>query len=316
MFTIAGRSFVGVSKAVNQDAFCALVAESSFGDAALICVCDGVGGLASGEVASSAVVRELARWFEGGFPAYAAASLRAGAVDLAGIQGVWSVILGDLNRRMGRYGRDLNVRMGTTFTGLLACGDSYVIGHVGDCRAYLMRGGFCSQLTRDQTWVQVEVDTGRMGPAAALAHPQGSVIRQAVGAQEELEVEFRFGHVEKGDALLVCCDGLYRRLGNEAVAKALRALPEHADEAALADLLDDLTASAVEAGESDNLTGACLFVSSGAAIDKVPGEPSQASVAARAPCPDDEPTVAGPWAEGACDRCGEDGETAETIAWM
>lgn len=66
MITVCGQTFVGAAKSVNQDAYCALSAETSLGDAALLAVCDGVGGLASGEVASSAAIRELSRWFEGG----------------------------------------------------------------------------------------------------------------------------------------------------------------------------------------------------------------------------------------------------------
>jgi len=63
MITVCGQTFVGAAKSINQDAYCALSAETSLGDAALLAVCDGVGGLASGEVASSAAIRELSRWF-------------------------------------------------------------------------------------------------------------------------------------------------------------------------------------------------------------------------------------------------------------
>lgn len=291
MFSIAGRSFVGTHKTVNQDAFCALTAASLVCDAALICVCDGVGGLASGEVAASAVVREMARWFEGGFPAYAAEHIRGGSVDLAGIEDIWTGLLRDLNARMGRYSRDLNVRMGTTFTALLACGGSYALGHVGDCRAYLLRNGSLRQLTHDQTWVQLEVEAGRLRAEDALAHPRSSVIWQAVGVQEDLELEFRFGDLEDADTLLICCDGLYRRLGNDAVAEALRALPGNAGEPELLDAIDELVARAIDAGETDNLTGACLRVR-GLAATSFAGAPPA--------CPDDEPTI----------TCPEEGSTA------
>ena len=76
MITVCGQTFVGAAKSINQDAYCALSAETSLGDAALLAVCDGVGGLASGEVASSAAIRELSRWFEGALPAYAAKNAR------------------------------------------------------------------------------------------------------------------------------------------------------------------------------------------------------------------------------------------------
>ncbi len=278
MFTVAARSFVGARKAVNQDACCALTAESSFGEAALICVCDGVGGLASGELASSAAVREIAGWFENRFPAYAADNLRNGTVDLEGVGNEWEELLTDLNERMLRYSRDLNVRMGTTFTALLACGGSFVIGHVGDCRAYLLRMGSLRQLTRDQTWVQRQVDAGRIAAQEAAGHPRAAAIWQAVGAQEALKPEFGFGELEDGDTLAICCDGLYRLTGNDGVGTALRMVPAGACEPELVDALDTLASRAIDAGEEDNLTGSCLSVSGHGA-------------AAGEPCPDDEQTI-------------------------
>lgn len=150
MFAIAGSSNVGARKNVNQDAWCALSAETSVGDVALTVVCDGVGGLSSGELASSTVVYEFSRWFQQDFAPLASASVaHEGTVNLSEVAAVWAQMLASLNRRIGDYGRRQDVRLGTTFTGMLICQGRYVIGHVGDCRVYRIASGQLEQLTND-----------------------------------------------------------------------------------------------------------------------------------------------------------------------
>lgn len=296
MITVCGQTFVGAAKSINQDAYCALSAETSLGDAALLAVCDGVGGLASGEVASSAAIRELSRWFEGALPAYAAKNARGGAVDLRPIGEEWGALLADLNARMWRYSRDLNVRMGTTLTALLVFGRRFAIGHVGDCRAYRVRGGSCEQLTRDQTLIQREVEAGRISAEAALVHPRGSMILQALGAQEAVNPAFYLGEAKEGDTFVVACDGFYRRLGEGGLLRAFADGP-HATEDALRVSIADAMARVLDAGEKDNITATCLHVgqpgpfSPASASDDQPTELCCASFSPSAPEADDEPTV-------------------------
>lgn len=259
MVEVAGRTFIGTEKSVNQDAYAALSATACFGDAALAVVCDGVGGLTSGEQASSAVVREFAHWFEADFAAYAADNLYEGSVDVGGVEGAWDALLGDMNRRMWRYGARLNVRMGTTCTALLLCSGRFAVCHVGDCRAYLAHAaGGIERLTRDQTFIQREVDAGRILARDALRHPKGSVIMQAVGAQEALAPAYSFGEYGPGDLFLVCCDGLYRRLGDDRVGLHLAPASRASGSEGLLAALDAMIARAVDAGEKDNITGVFL----------------------------------------------------------
>lgn len=259
MFAVCGRSYIGTSRSVNQDAYCILAAQTPFGEAALIAVCDGVGGLSHGEVASSFVVRELSRWFEEAFPSYAASNAHDGVVDLANLVGAWSIFLEDANSRLLRYGQGIDACLGTTMTVLMVFGARFALAHVGDCRAYRLRDGSFEQLTRDQTLVQREVESGRMSPEAALTHPRGSVILQAVGAQEAVEPAFSFGDVEEGDVFLVACDGFYRRLDVEGLAGKL-GCGDAASEDFLDSVLSDAVDEVVDAGEKDNITAILLHV--------------------------------------------------------
>ncbi len=257
MAIACGRSSIGTTKSVNQDAYCILAAETPFGEASAIAVCDGVGGLSCGELASSFAVREIARWFEESLPIYIASNVHDAAIDLSNMEGAWTVLLEGVNDRIRRHGQSNDVDMGTTATVLLVLGGSFAIAHVGDCRAYRFRNGACEQLTRDQTLIQREVDAGRVSAEAALTHPRGSVILQALGSQEGIEPAFYFGDARDGDVFLVACDGFYRRLDIDELAAGFASLGQASEKAfdeALADAIDQVAAK----GEKDNATAVLL----------------------------------------------------------
>lgn len=257
MLTFATRTFVGSVKTVNQDAYCVLVGQAGPKEVGLLAVCDGVGGLSSGELASSVAVRELSRWFEGGVAKGLADGASAGGLALPDVRRLWAGFLGDLNGRMWGYSQSLNVRMGTTFTGMVLAGGGFVVGHVGDCRAYRLGPEGAELLTRDQTLVQRELDAGRISAKQARRHPQASVILQALGAQESLAPAFSFGEAAPGDTLLICSDGLHRRLDEGDFALLSEA---EGTEEALLDALDTLIARVVDRGEKDNITAVCARI--------------------------------------------------------
>lgn len=256
MTVVAARSFVGVRKSVNQDAYCAMCARTSLGDAALVTVCDGVGGLSSGEIASSACVKELSTWFEEEFPGIVLACWPDAAGLFAAVEEGWSWLIESLNSRLCRYAKQAGVRMGTTLTAFLVVGNEYCSAHVGDCRAYLVGDRSAVRITGDQTLAARAVEDGEISAEEADAHPGSSVILQAVGAQEDVAPVFGRGELGEGDVLLVCCDGFYRRTGDAAIAEVLGSVPHEED--ALLGAIDELVARAVEAGEQDNITAVCL----------------------------------------------------------
>lgn len=273
MLTVAARTFVGSVKTVNQDAYCVLVGQAGPQEVGLLAVCDGVGGLSSGELASSVAVRELSRWFEDGVARGLTDGRSADGLALPDVQRMWAGYFEGLNGRMWAYSQSLNVRMGTTLTGAVLAGGGFVVGHVGDCRAYRLGPEGAELLTRDQTLVQRELDAGRISAEQARRHPRASVILQALGAQETIAPAFSFGEALPGDTLLICSDGLHRRL--DEVDFALLAEAEGTEEALL-DALDTLIARAIDRGEKDNITAVCARIG-GLLVDG-----------------DDEPTLAVP----------------------
>ncbi len=255
MIEVACRTYVGTDKSMNQDAHVALATTTGCGDAALLVACDGIGGLVSGEQAGRAVAHAFAEWFERDFPTYASENPHDGRVDLGGVAPAWSEILADLNARMWDYSLRLNVRMGATCTALLLCSGNYACCQVGDCRAYRAGAVGFGRLTCDLALPQAEFDSGHISAEDALGHRDGPTVVQAVGIQETLAPAFSFGDYDLGDVFLVCTDGLYRRLGDGRVGLGLACARRAAGEDGLLDALDSMVARAVDAGETDNITG-------------------------------------------------------------
>ncbi|WP_213457385.1 PP2C family protein-serine/threonine phosphatase [Rhizomonospora bruguierae] len=217
----------GLVRGKNEDALLA--------GARLIAVADGMGGLPAGDVASEIAVAVLAPLADGTGDRPPLEAL-AEAVETA-------------NRRIAATanGDGALSGMGTTLTALLLTGNQIALVHVGDSRAYLLRGGMLAQLTRDDTYVQALVDRGALTPAEAHRHPHRSLVTQALQGRE-ISIARRTLDACPGDRLLVCSDGLSDLVEDEDIEAALRDLP---DREACASRLVEL---ALAAGGIDNVT--------------------------------------------------------------
>jgi len=153
--------------------------------------------------------------------------------------------------------------MGTTITALVVDPESdvYVLGHVGDSRAYRFRAGRLEQLTRDDTWVQERVDAQMLTVEQARRHPFAHLLTQCLGLEDTPTPHIVHGSVDVGDAYLLCTDGLVGMVDDDELAGILlRELGANgkrgAGEATLQALLD----AANEAGGFDNITAVLVTV--------------------------------------------------------
>lgn len=201
----------------------------------LVAVADGVGGGPSGEVASDLVIRTLARLEVEPGPPDPAAALRE-AVEAAN-RSIREAVEADPSL----------TGMGTTLTAMLADGDVFDLVHVGDSRAYAWRDGALTQLTRDDTYVQGLVDKGVISAAEARAHPQRSLVTQAVHGAG-ISPTYQVVTPRPGDRFLLCSDGLSDYVDEVAIS---RVLAEQADLKTCAQGLVDL---ALAAGAPDNVS--------------------------------------------------------------
>ncbi len=208
--------------------------DSSFVRAPLFVVADGMGGAQAGEVASRIAVEH----FEQGLPAEGTAEERLAAVVQRANREIHERSYADASR----------AGMGTTLTAAYLEDDHVAIAHVGDSRAYLMRGGELTRLTEDHSLVEELRKKGRLTEEEALEHPQRSIITRALGPEPEVEVDTWSYPVRPGDVVLLCSDGLTSMIPEDAIARAIAESPYL--EAAAARLIAEANA----AGGRDNIT--------------------------------------------------------------
>ncbi|WP_425562865.1 MerR family transcriptional regulator [Micromonospora maritima] len=225
-FRYAARCETGAVRDSNED--------TAYADDTLLAVADGVRGPA-GAAASAAAVDALRS------PEPAGAS----AADLLAALAE-AVTRADRAVRAHASGDD---RPASTLTALVRRGTRLVLAHVGDSRAYLLRGGELSRLTQDHTYVQTLVDQGRLTPAEAGAHPRRALLARALGAGE-VEADLAVRTALPGDRYLLCSDGLSAVVDPGAVHAALTGAD---DPESAVGLLVDL---AYAAGAPDNI--ACV----------------------------------------------------------
>ncbi len=252
---IAALTDKGLSRETNQDACCVLVAQTLLGPLSMAAVCDGVGGLWRGELASSYVVQRFVGWFKSELPhliRFDENEFSVGLLDIA-----WDTLLGSAHESLCTYGKRVGKTSATTFTGVLACNGRYLVAQVGDSRLYIRnREGF-RQITQDQTpssWMPQNV----LLEDREQGNGQSHLILQAIGAGESIRPCFTAGTYDSHDLFVLCTDGAYRPLGSAGVQRCF----QHANaqyKGSLNESCKLLVDEAIRLGATDNLSVSCFF---------------------------------------------------------
>lgn len=212
-FTFTADTDIGTVKDTNQDSILVKHGAYSGGEILMAILCDGMGGLSKGELASAVVIKKFRKWFDEELP-YELENL-----DLHVIGGKWALMLKDLNIKILEYAQANNITMGTTFTGVIFVGDSYVITHVGDTRVYQIDSSL-HQLTSDQTFIAREIKKGTMTLEQAKTDKRRNMLLQCVGASENLEPDVIVGRQSKG-AYMLCSDGFRHEISEKEIYESL-----------------------------------------------------------------------------------------------
>lgn len=200
---------IGVSKHTNQDSVCLKIVHSKqMGQIAFMVVCDGMGGLQKGEVASAAVITRFADWFDRELP------LIIESATWEWISGEWEQLIKKMNKQILDYGRQNHVNLGTTLTAMLIMKEKYMIVHVGDSRIYRITEQV-EQLTEDQTFVAREIKLGNMTPEEAEVDSRRNMLLQCVGASRVVKPVFYYGDVCSNDIYIACSDGFRHMLSQK-----------------------------------------------------------------------------------------------------
>ena len=192
---------IGITKDINQDSVVVKHAKTDDKEVMMAIICDGMGGLALGELASASVVRSFSKWFDEELP-YELQNL-----DMQIIAEKWVLIIKELNLKILEYSQAIKGQgIGTTFSGLLLVNDLYLVVHVGDTRVYQITDEL-KQLTMDQTFVAREISRGNMTLEQAKTDKRRNMLLQCIGASKMVEPEVIMGRVQNG-VYMLCSDGL------------------------------------------------------------------------------------------------------------
>ena len=230
----AASSHVGLVRRQNEDSFVV--------GGGIFAVCDGMGGARAGEVASEAACRALIRLPEAGVvdPMHLERAVHEANAD----------IVAQSRRDRGLHG------MGTTMTAAVATPTGLAFVHVGDSRAYHLRGGALNQVTDDHSLVAELVRRGQLTPAQAAVHPHRSIITRALGTEDTVDPDVFEISLEPDDRVLFCSDGLSGMVPESEIG---RLLGQGDDPRSIA---DSLVEAALDNGGEDNVTVVVIVVAS------------------------------------------------------
>ena len=208
-YLITANTDIGIKKNTNQDAVMVQEYQTVIGKVVLAVLCDGMGGLEKGEVASASLVLRFKSWAERELKQLT----EAGISDKA-LRTQWESLILEEGQRIMDYGKRNHVPLGTTVTAILLTPKRYYIVNVGDTRAYEI-GEQVRCLTRDHTLVAREVEQGILTPEQAAVDTRRSVLLQCVGASEQIYPDFFFGECRRDTVYMLCCDGFRHEITEE-----------------------------------------------------------------------------------------------------
>ena len=240
----AALTDVGMKRSHNEDCFAVVEDEQLF------LVCDGMGGHASGEVASRLACNTVREFFvhsrEEDITWPYRLDPRLSYVEnrlLCGIRLANLRVYEDAMANPSRRG------MGTTIVAAVASGDRMVLGHVGDSRAYLVRGGVIKQVTRDHSLLEeMKAVSPDMTEEQERAFPHKNVITRALGMREAVQVDLHTEAIHPGDRFLLCSDGLSGMVDDGTMAVRTHGAGD------LDELVRELVGLANQSGGIDNIT--------------------------------------------------------------
>ncbi|MCM1115502.1 MAG: protein phosphatase 2C domain-containing protein [Clostridium sp.] len=206
---------IGIHKKTNQDSYSVKLAKLADNNTvAFAVICDGMGGLAKGEVASAHIIKKFSQWFENDFPEI----LKSKSYD--DIKYQWNNIVQMENSSIADYGKEYGVSMGTTLTASLFIEDKLYIMHVGDTRLYEINESTIEVLTEDQTLVAREVRRGNMTAEQAKIDPRRNVLLQCIGASKIVEPQYLELDAKCNTTYMLCSDGFRHKISEKEIHQA------------------------------------------------------------------------------------------------
>lgn len=251
-YEITYHTDIGTTREVNQDSAAMAVADTSEGPVCIALLCDGMGGIAMGEYASSYVVMDMLRWFEEDLP-----ELLRGCQTLEQIGEIWTRMLTDHDTHLREYGRSRGIRLGTTATCVLFWKGRFLLAQSGDSRFY-ESGRKLRQISRDQSRVQEQIDKGLLTREEARSHPGRNILSDCIGGSRPSVPVCTYGRIKRGTNYLLCSDGLVHELSDKEIARFTNGV-SHPLRSDLQGRLAEMTEVVKSRGETDNITAVAVM---------------------------------------------------------
>lgn len=214
-FYISATTDIGTGRKINQDSLSVRRLETRTGKMVLAVLCDGMGGLRYGELASASIVSAFTDWMYRDLSAMSQYPLEDHM-----IRKQWSELIEVQNRSIRSYGQHHHCTTGSTVTALLLTESRYYLLNIGDSRAYEIAEEV-TQLTEDHTVAADEVRLGNLTKEQAAHASIQNVLTRCVGVQEKVWPDFFFGNVRKEAVYMLCSDGFRHRLTAEEMQEHL-----------------------------------------------------------------------------------------------
>lgn len=240
---ISAGSDVGICRSSNQDSY--KIGELPNGGAWAV-VCDGMGGHAGGNVASSMAAEKI----DSDIKANLKESMSFSSVKNILESAIVSANIDIFDRAASDH---TLFGMGTTVVAAVCMNGRCVVAHVGDSRCYLISEKNISQLTKDHSFVQEMLDAGILTPSQAENHPNKNIITRALGIEDDVSVDFIETDVSDGDKLLLCSDGLSNMVNEAEMIECM-------EDSDVFNYSSRLISLANEHGGTDNITAVVLAV--------------------------------------------------------
>ena len=250
-FIVAADTDIGTTRKTNQDSVSVLVADAGSTPFAFGVVCDGMGGLAKGELASATLLNAMINWFKEDFP-----NMLVSGIEDSVIRDKWTAIVRQYNEKIMTYGASQNLNLGTTISAILITQQRYYVMNVGDSRTYEICEGV-KQITEDQTVVAQELKFGRITEEQAKTDPRNSVLLQCVGASKVVSPDFFFGTPIQNAVYMLCSDGFRHYITNEELYQFFSPNANYSAEA-MSENIRTLIEANKQRMEKDNITAALI----------------------------------------------------------
>lgn len=205
-YDVAACSDIGIKKQTNQDALSARIFSVNEKKGVFAVLCDGMGGLSCGEIASATLVEAFMKWL-----AKSLESSELADINIEKLVRHWNGVISEENRKIISFSKEKNIAMGSTAVVFLMIGETYYVMNVGDSRAYMISSA-TKQITHDHTFIAAEIQAGRMTAEEAEKDPRRNVLLQCIGMNNDVKPEYYYGKITKDTCFLLCSDGFVHKI--------------------------------------------------------------------------------------------------------